>query len=115
MKTYLLLAGSIVLEVLGATFMIPAEGFTRLGPSLVVIGSYGLTLALYIILTHQHELGIINALWAGGGTALVTVSGFFFFNETLTFLKVIGVLCIIVGVIGLNLQPEQNTSEKEAV
>ncbi|WP_080848266.1 DMT family transporter [Cytobacillus gottheilii] len=114
LRYYILLSFSIILEIVGASFMKISEGFTQLGAAIIVIASYSIALSLYILLTKQHELGIVNTLWAGGGTVLVSVTGIVFFHESLTFIKLIGILCIVAGVIGLNL-PERRNEMKKAV
>lgn len=112
LRYYILLSFSIILEVVGASFMKISEGFTHLGATLIVIGSYSIALALYILLTKQHELGIVNALWAGGGTVLVSVTGIVLFQESLSLIKIAGIACIVLGVIGLNLPSQQNETRK---
>ncbi|WLR52045.1 SMR family transporter [Bacillus tianshenii] len=101
-KVYILLGLSISFEVIGASFMKKTEGFQQLEASLIVIISYGLALVLYILITKEHELGIINALWSGGGTAIVTVIGILLFNEALTATKLLGVGLVLSGIFGLN-------------
>ncbi|MDX8342356.1 multidrug efflux SMR transporter [Rossellomorea sp. YZS02] len=106
LKYYLLLSLAIILEVIGASFMKLSDGFSEPVSTLIVLFSYSVALGSYIWLTKEHEIGIVNALWAGGGTVLVSVMGLFLFQESLSALKLFGLLCIIAGVIGLNL-PEQ--------
>ncbi|WP_040983662.1 DMT family transporter [Oceanobacillus jeddahense] len=100
---YVILILSIIFEVNAATFMKLSEGFTSFIPSVIVIVSYFLALTLYIWLTKVKELGIINALWSGGGTILITINGILFFNESISFIKVFGILLIVLGIIGLSL------------
>ncbi|MGP4077394.1 DMT family transporter [Halobacillus sp. K22] len=101
-NVYVLLGLSIILEVNGATFMKYTSGFENTAASIVVVLSYLSALTLYILITKNHELGIINALWSGGGTALITVIGIILFNETTTFQKLAGVSLILAGIYGLN-------------
>ncbi|MCA1011562.1 DMT family transporter [Halobacillus halophilus] len=101
-NVYILLGLSIILEVIGATFMKYTSGFENTTASLVVILSYLLALTLYIMITKNHELGMINALWSGGGTALVTIIGIILFGETTSFQKLAGVALILAGIYGLN-------------
>ncbi|PTL39053.1 DMT family transporter [Alkalicoccus saliphilus] len=118
-KYYLLLSGSIILEVIGASFMKLSDGFSNTGASITFIVLYFLSLALYIILTKRTELGIVNALWSGGGTVLVAVSGIMFLQESFSMTKFFGIACVVIGVIGLNLPKRKKHKEtrkwKEAV
>ncbi|WP_397356831.1 DMT family transporter [Paenibacillus sp. N3.4] len=43
------------------------------------------------------------AIWSGVGTALITIIGIWWFNESISTLKVISILLIILGVIGLHV------------
>ena len=112
LRYYILLSFSIILEIVGASFMKVSEGFIDFGATIIVIASYSIALSLYILLTKQHELGIVNALWAGGGTVLVSVSGIVLFQESFSLLKMIGILFIVAGVIGLNLPNQKNEARK---
>jgi small multidrug resistance pump len=42
-------------------------------------------------------------VWSGVGTALIATIGILYFREAVTALKLVSVLLIIVGVVGLNL------------
>lgn len=113
MKYYLILCLSIIAEVIGAAYMKVSEGFSHLGSTMMVISFYGLALTLYIILSNKTELGIINTIWMGGATTLVTVIGIIAFNEAISLLKFIGVLSIIMGIIGLNLPKKEYVNQGE--
>ena len=103
MHPWLLLVSAIALEVAGTTSMKLSQGFTRLVPSVLLFVCYvasfvALTLALKTI-----EVSVAYAVWAGVGTALVAAIGIGYFGEELTVLKLVSLLFIIVGVVGLNL------------
>ncbi|WP_226658836.1 DMT family transporter [Pseudalkalibacillus hwajinpoensis] len=101
-KVYLWLGIAIVFEVIGATFMKYTDGFSNWIPTLIVILSYAIALVFYIFLTKDHELGIINALWSGGGTVIITVAGILLFHESTSFTKLLAIALIVVGIVGLN-------------
>jgi small multidrug resistance pump len=113
LKYYTLLSFAIVLEVIGAAYMKVANGFDNLEGTLMGAFCYIVALSCYIILTNNYELGIVNALWAGGGTVLVVLIGSVFFQESMSIIKVAGVLCVVVGMIGLNI-PERQHDDKGA-
>ncbi|WP_181351108.1 multidrug efflux SMR transporter [Thalassobacillus sp. CUG 92003] len=100
---YIILAISVILEVIGTTNMKLTEGFTNLVPSIIAVVSYGSSLVLYVYLSKLTELGIINALWSAFGTALVVVAGMMMYNEALSMVKILGILLILAGVVGLNV------------
>ncbi len=99
---YLLLA--ILLEVAGTTFMKTSGGFTRLGPSAAIFLCYGASLSFLTLALKTIEVSISYAIWSGLGTALITLIGTLAFKEALTPVKVVSILLIILGVVGLNLK-----------
>ncbi|MNO97393.1 Multidrug transporter EmrE [compost metagenome] len=105
MTYYILLFLSILFEVIGVTFLNLASGFTVLLPTFLAIFFYCSSIAIYILLTANRELGIVNAVFAGTGTALVTIMGIMSFGESLSALKLLGIGLIIFGAISINLKP----------
>ncbi|GEK60288.1 QacE family quaternary ammonium compound efflux SMR transporter [Marinococcus halophilus] len=113
LKYYTLLSFAIILEVIGAAYMKVANGFANLEGTLVVAFCYIVALSCYIILTKNYELGIVNALWAGGGTVLVVLIGSVFLGESMSIIKAAGVVCVVAGMVGLNI-PERQHDNKGA-
>ena len=102
MNAWLILILSILVEVCGTTCMKLSNGFTKLVPSVAVFVFYGLSFwGFSLALKKQLELGLAYAVWAGVGTALVALIGFIFFGDRVTALKLVSMLLIIAGVIGL--------------
>jgi small multidrug resistance pump len=52
----------------------------------------------------QIEVGIAYACWAALGTAIVSTSGILLFGESCDSIKLMCLLMIIAGVVGLNLR-----------
>ncbi|QQK81487.1 QacE family quaternary ammonium compound efflux SMR transporter [Salicibibacter cibi] len=100
---YFLLILSIIFEVAGASFMPAAANNWNM--FIVVMGCWYVALILYIYLTNQSEVGIISAIFTGGGTVFIAMSGIILFGETISFLKFLGIGLIIAGVIGINVKP----------
>ena len=48
-------------------------------------------------------MGIVYAVWAAAGTLLIAVIGVLFFGESLSLIKVVAIVLVVLGVIGLNL------------
>lgn len=103
MKNIFLLFAAITIEVIGTLFMSQADGFTRFFPSIMVFVCYLSALVLCIYLVKELEVGFVNALWSGLGTFAVILLGIWFFNESISLLKFVGMGFVIVGVILLNL------------
>ncbi|MBB6347525.1 DMT family transporter [Nonomuraea muscovyensis] len=101
---WLLLALAITAEVLATTALKLSNGFTHLGWTTVVAIGYLTSFALLAqALKLQMEMGTAYAVWSGAGTAAIALIGAAFMGESLTPLKIGGILLIIGGVIVLNL------------
>jgi small multidrug resistance pump len=98
---YLLLA--IVLEVTGTTCMKLSAGFTKMLPSVLMFVFYILSFSALTLALKKVDVSVAYAIWSGMGTALIATIGILWFNEPLTMMKLISLVLIIVGVIGLNL------------
>ncbi|WP_258567557.1 DMT family transporter [Paenibacillus anseongensis] len=99
--TFLLLA--ILFETIGTTAMKMSSGFTRIGPAVVMGICYIICFTLFTLALKQLEVSLAYAIWSGVGTALITIIGIWWFNESISTLKVISIVLIILGVIGLHI------------
>lgn len=98
---YLLLA--IFTEVAATTSMKLSHGFTNIIPSICIFIFYAFSLVFLSLSLKKLELGFAYAAWAGVGTLLIFFIGVGFFHEPVTLLKLISLLLIIFGVMGLKL------------
>lgn len=100
---WIYLGAAAIFEVIFALSMKYAEGFTKLGPTVVtviaVIGGIGfLTLALKSL-----PVSIAYPIWTAIGTLGTVIFGYFFLGETLTAVKLACALAIVAGVVGLKV------------
>ncbi|TMR88675.1 DMT family transporter [Nonomuraea basaltis] len=101
---WLLLAFAIASEVLATSALKLSNGFTHLGWTLIVAAGYITSFILLAQALKLHlEVGTAYAIWSGAGTAAIALIGAAFMRETLTPLKIGGILLIIGGVVVLNL------------
>jgi small multidrug resistance pump len=100
---YILLALAIVSEVLGSTFLLKSEGFTKLLPSLVVLVLFSVAFYCLSQVIKVIPLGIAYAIWAGVGIVLTALIGYFFFRQQLDGAAIIGIALIVSGVVVINL------------
>ncbi|MFJ9561900.1 DMT family transporter [Streptomyces fuscichromogenes] len=100
---YLTLAGAIAAEVAATTAMKYADGFSRLWPSLLTALGYLVSFLLLAQTLKTLSIGTAYAIWSGVGTATIAALGLLLFGETLTLVKVAGIVLIIGGVVVLNL------------
>jgi small multidrug resistance pump len=99
----LLLSIAIVAEVAGTVALKYADGFTRLGPSALVVAGYGLSFWMLALVLREMPIGLTYAVWAAVGTALIAAIGIVAFGEPATTLKLLSLGLIIAGVVGLNM------------
>lgn len=98
---FLILA--ILTETVATTSLKLSQGLTRLMPSLAMIVFYGMSFIFLAFALKRFDIGLVYAIWAGVGTALIATVGILLFKEPLTAVKVGSLLLIILGVVGLNL------------
>ncbi len=105
---WILLTFAIVLEVAGTTNMKLSEGFSNLVPSVLVIFFYALSIIALTFAVNRLDVSVAYAVWSGMGTALVAMIGLWFFQESVTSVKVVALGFIIVGVVMLHLTDESH-------
>lgn len=103
LNAYALLGLAIISEVIGSTFLVKSEGFTKLVPSLVVVILFALAFYLLSQVIKVIPLGIAYAIWAGVGIVLTALVGYFVFRQTLDLPAMLGIFLIVSGVVVINL------------
>ncbi len=93
---------AIVFEVIGTTCMKLAEGFTQLWPSVGLVVFYLLSFVFLTLSLKKMEVSTVYAIWSGAGTALIAMIGVVYFKESFSAMKVVSIVLIIAGVVGLN-------------
>lgn len=98
------LAVGIVSEVVATLSLRSSEGFSRVGPSVVVVLGYALAFyALSQSLVRGMQIGHAYAIWAGIGVAVVAVLGTVLFGEHLSAAQFGGLALVIAGIVILEL------------
>ncbi|MCC4770001.1 QacE family quaternary ammonium compound efflux SMR transporter [Methanosarcina sp. DH2] len=103
MNYYFLLLLAIAFEVCGTTCMKLSDGFSKLAPSVLIFVFYAISFFFFTLALKGIDVSIAYAIWAGLGIALITSVGIFWFKEPATALKIISLVVVITGVIGLHL------------
>ena len=99
----LFLSIAIAAEVAGTIALKYTDGFTRIGPSAIVVAGYGLSFWMLALVLKALPIGLTYAVWAAVGTALIAAIGIVAFGEPAGLLKMLSLGLIIAGVVGLNL------------
>lgn len=104
---WLLIAASVVAEVVGTVALKYSDGFSKLIPSGTAACCYGLAIWLMAVAMRQLEMGITYAVWAASGTAVTALVGAVLFGEHMGALKVAGLVCVVGGIVMINLSGQR--------
>ncbi|MGE6159186.1 quaternary ammonium compound efflux SMR transporter SugE, partial [Aeromonas media] len=97
----LLLAG--LFEVAWAIGLKYTDGFSRPLPTLLTLSAMGVSVLLLAMAVKQLPLGTAYAVWTGIGAVGTVLMGIWLFNEPATLARVLCLLLIIGGILGLKL------------
>jgi len=100
---YVYLSIAIVAEVVATSALKAADGFSKLGPSVVVVLGYGLAFYVLSFVFRAIPMGVAYAIWSGVGIALISVAGAVIYRQTLDAPAIIGIAMIVGGVAVINL------------
>ena len=100
---WLYLAIAIVSEVVATSALKAADGFTRWGPSLLVVAGYASAFYFLSLTLRSIPLGVAYAIWSGVGVALVSIVGWVVYHQPLGTGALFGIALIVSGVVVLNL------------
>lgn len=100
---YLYLSTAIICELIGTTFLTKSEQFSKLIPTALmavffVTSFYCLSQSLKVV-----PLGVAYAIWAGVGIVATAMIGVFVFNQKIDMPAIIGIACIVTGVVIINI------------
>lgn len=102
---WLLLSAGIALDLCCTTCMKLSKGLTQLIPTILTFVFIGASLTVFMLVLKRFNLSFAYPLYAGIGVLCVALIGFLYFKEPVTALKVVSILLIVGGVIGLNWGP----------
>ncbi len=100
---YAMLVIAIIFEVLGTSAMQAAQHFTRLVPTVIMVGCYAVAFFCLSYTIRFIPVGIAYAIWSGLGVVLISAMGYFVFGQKLDLPALGGLAIIIGGVLMINL------------
>ncbi|WPU64333.1 SMR family transporter [Peredibacter starrii] len=106
---YILLAVAVIFEVIGTSLLKTTEGFTKVLPSIALLGCYSMAFYLMSIVVKTIPVGIVYATWSAGGIVLVSAISYFIFKQSLDLTAILGLGLIIAGVIIINVFSKAGT------
>ena len=100
---WLYLAIAIVSEVFATSALKAADGFTRPGPSAMVIAGYVSSFYFLSLTLRAIPIGVAYAIWCGVGMALIGAVGWLVYRQPLDRPALAGMALIFAGVTVLTL------------
>ncbi len=97
----LVLAG--LFEVVWAIGLKQSDGFTRFWPSVTTVFAMVISFSLLAYALRTLPLSTAYSVWVGIGSIGTVLVGIFFFHEIATPPRIVSILLIIGGIIGLKL------------
>ncbi len=76
-------------------------GFTKLFPTIFTIVTMIISFYLLSLALKALPIGTAYAVWVGIGTVGTVIAGIMLFGESMTLIRVISILFILIGIVGL--------------
>lgn len=86
-----------------AVLLKQSHGMTRLWPTVGFAVCALISFGLLTVALRQLEVGPAYAVWTGLGAAGTAIIGMIALSESVSTLKIVSIVFVLVGVIGLNL------------
>ena len=100
---YVLLGLAIATEVMATLSLRASEGFSKLGPCVLVVAGYLLSFVLLARALTSLNVGPVYAIWSAFGTVGAFAGGVVLFDEQIRPVTIAGAVIIVVGVVVMNL------------
>lgn len=86
------------------------DGFSKLVPSLLTVVAMALSIWLLSVAMKTIPIGTAYAVWTGIGAVGVAIMGMVLFSESRDILRIICLLFIVSGIVGLKIISSQQGS-----
>ena len=107
---YILVGG--ILEILWVVAMKYSEGFTNLPWTAVTFVFLALSLAMVLkAIGTGMPIGVAYSVWVGIGAVGIFVYGIFFMNDPADILRIVFMVMIISGIVGLQRLSEDKNDD----
>jgi small multidrug resistance pump len=103
MSSWLYLMIAIVAEVIATSALRASDGFTRPWPIGIVVIGYGAAFYFLALTLREIPVGVAYAVWSGIGIVLISIVGWFVFDQRLNAPALGGMALIVAGVVVLNM------------
>ena len=97
------LAIAIGCEVVATSALKATQGFTRWQPSALVVLGYFFAFYFLSLTLRTTPVGVAYAIWSGAGIVLVSLIGWFVYQQSLDLAACLRIALIILGVLVIQL------------
>lgn len=97
----IILAG--IFEIVWALGLKYSDGFSKLWPSLITVFALIMSLSLLSFAMRSLPFTTAYGIWVGIGTVGTIIAGIILFSEPVDAIKIVSLIMITAGVIGLKL------------
>lgn len=97
--TFLLVAG--LFEICWAIGLKYTDGFSRFWPTAGTLVAMAASFGFLAQALKSIPVGTGYAVWTGIGASGTAILGIFLFAESVSIVKILSLLCIVLGIIGL--------------
>ena len=105
-RCWIVLFISILMEIQATTLIKMASDNSDLKQMSSAISLYVVSLFGFALALRKIEVSVAYAVWSALGTAVVSIAGVFMFGQSCDYKKVVSLIMIMLGVVGLNLQDD---------
>ena len=102
-KTYVFLVGAVLFEVCGTMLLPVTKNFTKILPTSALAIFYLTAFYLLTFVTNKLPIAIVYATWSGLGIFTISILGYIFFKQTLSWQSILGLFLIVAGITLVNI------------
>ena len=103
MTGWIYLGIAILFEVVATLFLKLSNGFEKPMWVAASIGMYSLCFLVFALALRAIPVSVAYAIWAGIGIVAISILGFMFFDERLSWLQGGFIAMIVIGAVGLRV------------
>ena len=99
---YVYLFVAVISEVIGTMLLPVSENFTKPIPTIGLTIAYILAFYFLTFALKSIPIAIVYATWAGLGVFLISILGYFIYEQALQWHSILGLILIVFGVAIVN-------------
>lgn len=105
---YLFIAG--IFEIVWAIALKYSEGFSKFWPSAITVVAMAISIYFLAIALKSLPIGVAYTFWTGIGVIGTVILGMILFDESKDLLKIVFILLIVTGIVGLRVFSENSAN-----